>query len=251
MAGVSSAEDAKEEKKEGWTGELALSVNAQSGSTDTIAGSLDATAERTWNDRDLLRFRFNGVYGTTRSRGNDGGTETIQNSQGLFGTWKRRLHDRFFWATGTELSRDNTQDLEVRAAVATGPGYRLWQGEDGPKEHFELSAGPGYRFEIYDGNTGDPLVNGDTSHFADLVAAAEYKNLLFGDKIEYSHTISARMPANETSSYILRTELIVGVPLTDAWSFRTTFMAEYVASPGSDEVNNTTTRTAVGLGYKF
>ena len=26
---------------------------------------------------------------------------------------------------------------------------------------------------------------------------------------------------------------------------------EYVAEPGADEVNNTTTRTSVGLGYKF
>ncbi len=250
ITGVSSAED--EKKQERWSGELALAINAQSGSTDTFAGSLDATTERTWNEKDLLRFRFNGVYGTTRSRGNSQGTQTIQNSQALFGNWKHRIHNRFFWATGTEASRDNTQDLEVRLALATGPGYRLWQGEDGPKEYFDISAGPGYRYEIYDGNTGGtPGENGDTSHFADLVAAAEYKNLLFGDKIEYSHTLSARMPANETSAYILRTELILGVPLTAGWSFRTSFMAEYVASPGSDEVNNTTTRTAVGLGYKF
>jgi putative salt-induced outer membrane protein YdiY len=252
MAGISFAEDAEEEKEEGWTGELALAVNAQSGSTDTFAGSLDANTERSWDDKHLLRFRFNGVYGTTRSRGDDQGTETIQNSQGLFGTWKRRIHKRFFWATGTELSRDNTQDLELRASLATGPGYRIWQGEEAPKQHLDLSAGPGYRYEIYDGNTGGTVAeNGDTDHYADLVAAFEYANLLFDDRLEYTHTGSARMPANDTSAYLLRSEVVLGVPLTEAWSFRTTFLVEYVASPGSDEVNNTTTRTSVGLGYKF
>jgi hypothetical protein len=110
----------------------------------------------------------------------------------------------------------------------------------------------GYRFEIYDGNTHSTVANnGDTDNFADVVVAADYKNLFFDDKIEYSHTLSARMPANDPSSYLLRTEIIVGIPLSEAWSFRTTFLAEYVANPGADEVNNTTTRTAVGLGYKF
>ena len=249
MSGISFAED---ETKEGWTGELALAVNAQTGSTDTFAGSLDANTERTWNDKDLLKFRFNGVYGTSRSRGDSDGTKTIQNSQGLFGNWKHQIRERFFWATGTEASRDSTQDLDVRFVLATGPGYRFWQGEEAPKQHLDLSAGPGYRYEAYDGNTGGTVSeNGDTDHYADLVVAFEYANLFFDDRLEYTQTGSARMPANDTSSYLLRSEVILGVPLTEAWSFRTTFVVEYVASPGSDEVNNTTTRTSVGLGYKF
>ena len=154
---------------------------------------------------------------------------------------------------GTSVARDSTQDLDVRYLLTTGPGYRFWEAEVQPdKQHFDVAAGMGYRFEIWDGNTGSTRSNnGDTDNFADVVVAAEYKNLLFDDKIEYSHTASARMPANDPGAYLLRTELILGIPITEAWSFRTSFLAEYTADPGADEVQNTTTRTTVGLGYKF
>jgi hypothetical protein len=248
----SVAATAEDEKNDGWTGQLALSVNAQSGTTDTFAGSVDASTERSW-DKDDVNFRFNGVYGTTRSRDKDRNNETIQNSQAIFGDWKRTIHARFFWNSGSEVSRDSTQDLDLRTQLATGPGYRLWEAEVEPtKQHFDLSLGMGYRYEIWDGNTGSTRSdNGDTDHFADVVLAAQYRNLLFDDKIEYAHSASARMPANDPGSYLLRTEMILGVPITEAWSFRTTFVAEYTANPGADEVNNTTTRTSVGLGYKF
>jgi hypothetical protein len=246
-AGLSSAE----ETEKSWTADLALSIAAQSGTTDTFAGSLDAKVEREW-EKDRLSARFTGVYGTTRKRG-DGRTsnETIQNAQSLFFRWKRQLDKRMFWDSGTEASRDTTQDLELRAALASGPGYRFWSGEDGAKRHFDMSAGMGYRYEVYDGNSNGFAESTEISHFADAVVTFEYRNMFFDDRIEYTHTGSARMPVNETSSYILKTEAIISVPLSDAWSFRTSVLAEYVANPGADEVNNTTTRTAVGLGYKF
>jgi putative salt-induced outer membrane protein YdiY len=251
FGGAAFAED-EEEKEEGWTGEIAASVNAQTGSTDTFAGSLDARTEKVFHEKDLLRFRFSGVYGTTRSRDNDVNTETISNSQMVSSTWKRSFSGRFFWLTTPSLARDSTQDLDLRAIFATGPGYRLWQGEDGESTHFDIAVGPGYRYEIYDGNTGGTVSeNGDTDHFADLVASFEYMNMLFDDKVEYRHTGSVRMPANDTASYLLRSEVVFGVPITASWSFRTGFVVEYVAEPGSDEVNNTTTRTNVGLEYKF
>jgi len=260
LSGVAFAAD--EEKKEGWTGEIALSVNAQSGSTDTFAGSIDVGTERTFDERDRYRARFNGVYGTTRSRDSDDNTQTIANSQTLSGDWKRSISERFSWLTAPSVARDNTQDLEVRAMFTTGPTYRVWHGENADKSHFDIFAGPGYRFEIYDGNTGaqlqpnppggaDTSQNGDTDHFADIVVGFEYKHGLFDDKVEYRQTASARMPANDVGAYLLRSEIIFGVPITAAWSFRTGFVIEYVAEPGSDEVNNTTTRTNVGLEYKF
>jgi len=249
MAGVSSAEDTAD----GWSSELALSIAAQSGTTDTFLGSVDAGAERDWNDTDLVKVRFTGVYGTSRKR-RDGrkSTETIQNAQSLVSNWKHRIQDRFFWSSGTGLARDNIQDLELRVSLETGPGYRIWMGEEPGKSHFDFSGGLGYRYEIYDGNTGGTLAeNGETNHFADLVTAFEYKNLFFEDRVEYSHTASLRVPANDFGSFVVFTEMIFAIPLTKGWSFRTVFYLEYVAEPGADEVNNTTTRTSVGLGYKF
>jgi len=57
--------------------------------------------------------------------------------------------------------------------------------------------------------------------------------------------------AAASMAYLLRSEIIFGLPITQSWSFRTAFLVEYTADPGSDEVNNTLTRTTVGLDYKF
>ena len=239
------------EEDEGWTGELAVGINAQSGSTDTFSGSMDATTERKL-EKDVLTGRLNGVYGTSRSRNSSTNTETIQNAQSLSGGWRRNLGDRFFWASSAGLSRDNTQDRELRAVLASGPGYRFWQGETEEVPYFDIAVGPGYRYEIYDGNTGGTVEeNGDKSHFADAVVAFKYFNHFFDGKIEYTHTISGRAPMNDANAYIVDTEITIGVPLSEAWSFRTVFFAEYVGEPASDEINNTTTRTTLGLGYKF
>ena len=123
-------------------------------------------------------------------------------------------------------------------------------GEDASKRHFDLSVGVGYRYEVFDGDNGDPNANKSQDNFADLVAAFEYKNLLFDDRIEFTHTGSARMPANDPNAYILRTEATVGVPLAEAWDLRVAFLAEYIKVTPQPAVG-LTTRTTIGLGYKF
>lgn len=256
---VAGAASAEEDKKEGWDGKVVASVTAQSGTVDTFAGAIDGSAERQW-ERDLASLRFTGVFGTTRDRnasGNDTQSNSlVQNAQALFGDWKRTYTDRFFWNTGAELSRDTTLDRDVRVAVDTGPGYRVWRDEaDAAKKHFDISAGFGYRFEMYDGNSG-PIIppnfqeNGTTQHLAEVVAGFEYKNSLFEDRVNYTHTASAGLPVNSPDSYIVRTEALIGVPLSDAWSFDTGLFYEYV-NDVPDNINPSTFRTTVGLGYSF
>lgn len=245
--------------EEGWAGDVGVALTAQSGTVDTFAGSIDAKGSRTWA-QDVAQLRFTGVYGTSRNK-NDGTSErqVIQNSQALFGDLKHTFTDRYFWNTGSELSRDSTTDRDVRFAISTGPGYRAWMGGEADKEHFDIYTGIGYRYEQYDGNandgptfgdgTGDDLDN-DVANLADLVAGFEYKNGLFEERVEYTHLFIGKAPANDFNAYILRTEVLIGIPLSESWSFRTGVLVEYV----NDTPENTdalTTRTTVGLGYKF
>ena len=58
------------------------------------------------------------------------------------------------------------------------------------------------------------------------------------------------MPANDPDVFIVVSEVIIGIPLTASWSFRTSFWYEYL-NDVPDDTNNSTTRTAIGLGYKF
>jgi putative salt-induced outer membrane protein YdiY len=224
-----------------WTGDVSLSVTSQSGTTDTFAGALDAKTKRA-SEQNHLKIRFKADYGTSKKKGDgDSGSETIQDSQALFGEWKRTIHDRFFWDSGSETSRDSTQDRDIRVAVDTGPGYRVWRSNDEGQDHFDLMGGVGYRYEVYDS---------DDSHFVDLVGSFEYKNGLFDDKVEFTHTGTVKAPANEFSDFIVSSEVIIGVPLTESWSFRTSVFVEYVNEVPTG-IEEFTTKTSVGLGYKF
>ncbi len=234
-----------------WVGDLSLAITNQTGTIDTFSGAFDAKGDRKSKENEL-GIRLTAVYGTSKEKGNDK-NDTIQDSQTLSGNWKHIIHDRFFWETGSSVSRDSTQDLDVRARAATGPGYRFWRSDDEGTDFFDLVAGLGYRYEIFDTDTepGDPdRGRKDQSNLADVVLGFEYKNRFFDDKLEYSHTGSAAVPANKPNAYILTSEILVAVPFSEAWSFRTGFLIQFV-SDVPDQINSTTTRTTVGLGYKF
>lgn len=254
FAGTSWAEG----EDEGWTGEVAASFNAQTGTVDTLAAEVDAKTERNW-EKDVVTVRLNGAFGQSRDRNDNPSDDvTTQNSQALIGDYRHLFTDRFIWRANTELSRDPTQDREARFRLATGPGYRFWEGAKRPKQFFETSIGLGYRYELFDGNTGVNLStglfdggdNGYDSQFADAILAFEYRNLFFDGKMEWTHTGSISMPVNDTDAYLGRTEGIIGIPLTEAWSFRTAILFEY-NNNAPDDQNKALTRTTIGLGYKF
>ncbi len=252
FAAPSAAHDEPEPVNDGWIGGVSASLTAQTGTVNTFAGAIDAVGEQTFG-KDWVRGRFNGVYGTSRQRNSENNDTVIQDAQGLFGDWRRTIYEQLFWQSGSELSRNSVQDRAVRAALSTGPGYRLWRGEDEKLEHFDANLGIGYRYELYDIDTepGAPDRGQlDSDHFADVVAGFEYRNGFFEDRVEFTHTGSARMPMNDPSGYVLITEVIFGIPLTPAWSFRTAYYVEY-NHVQPDEVNNLTTRATVGLGYSF
>ncbi len=254
FAGVGWAEG----EDEGWSGEVAASFTAQTGTVDTLAGELDAKTERNW-EKDVAAVRLNGVFGQSRDRNDNPSDDvTTQNSQSLFGDYRHLFTERFLWRANTELSRDPTQDREVRFRMSTGPGYRFWEGGRPKKQFFEASVGLGYRYELFDGNTGinldtglfDGEKNGYDSQFADAIAGFEYRNLFFDGAMEWTHTGSISMPVNDTNAYLGRTEVIIGIPLNEAWSFRTGVLFEY-NNNAPDDQNKALTRTTVGLGYKF
>jgi putative salt-induced outer membrane protein YdiY len=236
-----------EDEPEGWTGDASLSFSSQTGTTDSIAGTLDLKTSRAWT-KDVIGARFLGSYGTSREKGSDANDTTLD-SQAVFGNWKHTVTGKFFWDSNTEASRDGTQDRDIRFTLSTGPGLRMWHGEDAGSDHFDVSVGVGYRYEVYDGNANDVGTDKLEDNLADGVIAFEYKNTLF-DKVEYTHTGSARMPFNEINAYILRSEITLGVPLSAAWDLRAGFVAEYVKVT-VDPNNELTTRTKIGLGYKF
>lgn len=242
LAGSATAED-----ENGWSGDVSASLSAQTGTTRTLSGTIDGKTTRTW-EKDVASARISATYGTsdddTKSR------ETTQDNQALLLDWKHTIHNRFFGNILSEVSRDSTQNRRLRFRVDSGPGYRVWEGDDSGKDHFDIIAGVGYRYEIYDGNANTTFVDTDIDQFVDAVFSFEYKNSLFDDKIEWTHTGGVNLPMNDIRAYVVRSEVIIGVPLTEAWSFRTSFLVEYTNDVPA-KVTQTRTNTTIGLGYKF
>jgi putative salt-induced outer membrane protein YdiY len=74
--------------------------------------------------------------------------------------------------------------------------------------------------------------------------------MFFDDKLDFTHTGSVRAPANGFSDFIVNSEALVGVPFSESWSFRAGVSVEYI-NGAPDGINKVTTKTSVGLGYKF
>ena len=231
-----------------WDGEINLAGSAQTGTTDTISGTADASTTRSW-EKDQVTGRLVATYGSSKPR--DDTRNTTADSQSLRFNWRRQVHNRFFWDSRTFVGRDSTQDRKIRFLANSGPGYRFWEDEsEADKNHFDVSTGVGFRYEVYDGNNNDSDLKTDTKTLADLAAGFDYKNMLFDEKIEFSHTGAIAVPANAPDEFIIVSEVIIGVPLTASWSFRTSFLVEYT-NQVPDNVSETMTLTTIGLGYKF
>lgn len=242
LAGSATAED-----KNGWSSDVSASLSAQTGTTRTLSGTFDGKTTRAW-EKDVASIRINATYGT--SDDDTKAKETTQDNQALLLDWKHTIDDRFFMSTQSEVSRDSTQDRRLRFRVDSGPGYRVWQADDSGKDHFDVSTGLGYRYEVYDGNTNTANADTNMDQFVDAVLGFEYKNMLFDDKIEWTYTGGLNVPMNAVEAFIVRSEIIIGVPLTEAWSFRTSFLVEYTNEVPA-KVTQARTNTTIGLGYKF
>ncbi len=236
---------AEEEDSQGWSGEVNLNASNLTGTNDTFAGSVIAKLAREW-EKDKLSATAQGYYGFTRDRRDDPSDEnTTQNAQNLEIGWNHTLSGRFFWDTLTWAGRDAIQDINFQYRLASGPGYRFWEGAEKDKEHLDLSTRVGYRFLTFRDSTGE-----DTRQLVDLIAGFEYKNLFLEDRLEFIHTGEVLLPANDIDSWVGKTGITLSVPITAAWSMRLGFEVEYQART-PERVTNLTTRTNGGLVYEF
>jgi putative salt-induced outer membrane protein YdiY len=236
---------AEEKDSLGWSGEVNLNAANLTGTNDTFAGSVIAELAREW-EKDKLSATAKGYYGFTRDRRDDPSDEnTTQNAQNIEIGWNRKLSGRFFWETLTWAGRDAIQDINFQYRLASGPGYRFWEGKKKDKEHLDLSSRVGYRFLTFRDSTGE-----DTRQLVDLIAGFEYKNLFLEERLEFTHTGEVLLPANDIDSWVGKTGITLGVPITAAWSMRLGFEVEY-QSRTPERVTNFTTRTNAGLVYKF
>ena len=236
LAATAVADDAPP----GWAGKVSLGGSISRGTTDSLSGNLEATAERSWDDH-LLRLGLRAAYGRTDP---DGGhnARTDNDEQYLTQYYRYTASKRLYLFGDFEQSRDAVQDIDFRLIANAGPGYRIWEG--GEKRYLDVEGGIGYRHESRSGDANLDNVLGRT--------AATFSTSI--DAATFVQTAEFLLPFDSTGEWLARARTSLAFPLTQSWSFENSLNLEYQNDPAGDPPNenaNLELDYIVSLVYSF
>lgn len=215
-----------------WTGRVSLAISATGGNADTLNGALEAFIEKNFT-HDHLEFFARAVYGEAEG-------EEVANAQLIRGKWEHHYHDRLYSFIGAELGRDAVQEVDLRAFLNVGVGYKVWQESD--KEFLALEGGIGYRHESFSSST--PSRNDLTGR-----AALIYRDIWWG-KAEFSQLLEFIAPLTDINSFFARSETAISVPISDNWSIRNSLVLNYQNDP-PQEAKKLDWLVTAGVEYSF
>ena len=224
---VSLAEDQASAEESGWTGAVSLGGSLSAGTTNSFSGNLSIGGEREWG-ANLLRLNFDAKYGTTKRKYTAGVTDTDE--QKLKQYLRHSFSDRFYLYAEAEQGRDSVRNIDQRILVTVGPGYKVWDDEDGA--FLDLEGGIGYRYENLGGITDPVLVREKSRN--DITGRAAFT---FKDKFgaaDFDQTGEFILPFNETNGWLARAETKLSFPILESWSFVNTLGLEYNNAPAKD-----------------
>ena len=193
----------------------------------------------------LYRYAFTQDIFTLRGLADYGESDGDRDTENYFGNaeWKHTFTDRFFWLSNVGADSDQIQGRNIRILANTGPGYRIWQGEE--NEFFDISSGIGYRYE--------KLRNDDrtrtTNDLIDAIAGYDYQQT-FGEAIEIIHSTDLYAPVNDIEDFLAKSEITLSVPLFSGLHFRNNARYEYVNEPAEGRQNSNFWLT-IGLEYRL
>jgi putative salt-induced outer membrane protein YdiY len=196
-----------------WTGKVSLAISATGGNADTLNGALEAFIERNFS-HDRLEFFARAVYGEAEG-------EEVANAQLVRGKWEHHYSERLYSFIGAEFGRDAVQELDLRAFLNLGVGYKVWQDSD--KEFLALEGGVGYRHESFSSSTNS---RNDVTGRAAMI----YRDIWW-DKAEFSQLVEFVAPLTDMNSFFARSETSISVPISENWSIRNSLVFNYQNDP--------------------
>jgi putative salt-induced outer membrane protein YdiY len=194
-----------------WTGSFAAGGTVQSGNVERSSVSVGFDARRDW-EHDRFQFRFLHNYAE------DTGNITSRNTFGAM-KFDHFFTENFFTGLSLELLKDEFKDLNLRAIVGLGLGYRVWN--DNVKT-LELEAGATFFSEDVDLGTDDQFISGRVG------ITYSYKlleNLLFKDYMLYYPNFE------KPKQYRLRNEASLISQLGQGWSLKLTHIFDQNSDP--------------------
>ena len=213
-----------------WTGSFAAGGTVQTGNVERTSVSVGFDARRDWeHDRFQLRFLHNYAE--------DSGSVTSRNT---FGSLKfdHFFTENFFGGVSLELLKDEFKDLNLRAIIGVGPGYRIWNDD---VKTLEVEVGITFFSEDLDLGPDDQFISGRVG------VSYSYKlldNLLFKDYLLYYPNLEF------PKEYRLRNEASLISQLGQGWSLKLTHIFDQNSDP-SPGIEDKDQQFIFALQYSF
>ena len=194
-----------------WTGNFAAGGTVQTGNVERTSVSVGFDARRDWK-HDRFQFRFLHNYAE------DSGSITSRNTFGAI-KFDHFFTENFFSGFSLELLKDEFKDLNLRAIIGLGLGYRIWNDD---VKTLELEAGATFFSEDLDVGQDDQFMSGR------MGMTYSYKileNLFFKDYLLYYPSFE------DPKEYRLRNEASLVSKLGRGWSLKMTHIFDQNSEP--------------------
>ncbi len=213
-----------------WSGSFAAGGTVQTGNVERTSVSVGFDAKRDWaHDRFQLRFLHNYAEDT--------GNITSRNTFGAL-KFDHFFTEKFFTGLSVELLKDEFKDLNLRAIIGLGPGYRIWNDD---VKTLEVEVGITYFSEDLDVGMDDQFMSGRVG------INYSYKileNLVFKNFLLYYPSLE------EPKEYRLRNEAALISHLGEGWSFKLTHIFDQNSEP-APTVEDKDQQFIFALQYSF
>ena len=182
----------------GWSGSFAAGGTVQTGNVERTSISAGFDAKREWeHDRFLIRLLHN--YAA------ESGEVTARNTFGAL-KFDHFFTDSFFTGLSLEMLKDKFKDLNLRAIIGWGLGYRIWNDD---VKTLEIEAGVTYFSEDLNMGMDDQFASG---RIGINYSYQVLENLVFKDFMLYYPSFK------KPKEYRLRNEASLTSQLGSGWS---------------------------------
>jgi len=194
-----------------WSGSFAAGGTVQTGNVERTSVSVGFDARRDWEHD---RFQFRALHNYAE----DSGSITSRNTFGAV-KFDHFFTENFFGGVSVELLKDEFKDLNLRAIVGLGPGYRIWNDD---VKTLEVEVGVTFFSEDLELGQDDQFISGRVG------VNYSYKileNLLFKDFMLYYPSFE------DPKEYRLRNEASLISQLGQGWSLKITHIFDQNSTP--------------------
>ncbi|MCT7982275.1 DUF481 domain-containing protein [Laspinema sp. A4] len=221
----------------GWEGQLGLGASFFSGDKITSETSLNFALERQWpTDEVNFQISFTNDYDNSRVS-----PEKDNQIQAQIDTeYRHHATERYQYFISSLVRRDETDGIDIRTNLYTGPGINIWRA--GPDRSFDMQLGVGIRYE--DSNRRQDDLDVPVAQYR-----MRYKDVYF-DFLTLRQFLTFELPFDDFEDYYIESSTTLGIPIVQGWSFNNNLILRYANNPSLDNPN-LRVDFVTGIEYQF